>query len=80
MMSLLVRIKNFIKSLIWHIYAGFPKSNQQLIDYRYKICNDCDMMNKASSQCLVCGCNISNKKIFMNKLAWKDQSCPKNKW
>ena len=76
----LLKIKNFIKSLIWHAYSGFPKSSQELINYRYKICNDCDMMNKSANQCLVCGCNISNKKIFMNKLAWKDQARPKNKW
>jgi hypothetical protein len=27
-----------------------------------------------------CGCNINNKKIFMNKLAWADQKCPLGKW
>jgi hypothetical protein len=28
----------------------------------------------------VCGCNLSSRKIFMNKLAWADQKCPLDKW
>ena len=71
---------NFIKSLIWHVYAGFPKSSQKLINQRYEICNSCEYLSKIKNQCLVCGCYISQKKIFMNKLAWKDQKCPKSKW
>ena len=74
------RIVTFLKSLFWHVYAGFPKSSQTLIDERYKICNDCEMLDKKAGQCLVCGCNINQKKIFMNKLAWKDQKCPEGKW
>lgn len=79
-MSLLTKIKNFIRSLIWHAYSGFPKSDQQLINKRFAICNDCEMFSATSNQCLVCGCHINQKKIFMNKLAWKDQKCPMNKW
>ena len=79
-MSLSIKIKNFIKSLIWHAYAGFPKSNQDLINYRFEICKSCEMFDTTNNQCLMCGCNISKKKIFMNKLAWKDQKCPSNKW
>lgn len=74
------KIITFLKSLFWHIYAGFPKSSQQLIDDRYQICVRCEMFDKKASQCLVCGCNINQKKIFMNKLAWKDQKCPEGKW
>ena len=35
---------------------------------------------KNESQCGVCGCNLSNKVQFMNKLAWADQKCPKDYW
>ena len=38
------------------------------------------MYDSQNSQCLVCGCNLSRKKIFMNKLAWADQECPLSKW
>ena len=74
------KIKTFIKSLFFHIYSGFPKSTKEEINYRYNICLNCDMYSKKMSQCMVCGCNINNKKIFMNKLAWADQECPNGKW
>lgn len=74
------RIINFIKSLYFHIGAGLPKSTQDEIDYRYKICLECNEFNKTKEECYICGCNINNKKILMNKLAWADQACPLNKW
>jgi hypothetical protein len=74
------KILIFIKSLIFHIYWGFPKSTQEQINYRFSICNNCEFFDKEYSQCMECGCNINNKKIFMNKLAWADQQCPLNKW
>lgn len=74
------KIKTFIKSLFWHVWAGFPKSSQAEIDRRLDICKSCDMFDQNNSQCLVCGCNINNKKMFMNKLAWADQKCPLDRW
>jgi len=76
----LLRIKTFLKSLLFHVYAGFPKSSKEEILYRYKICQSCDMFNKKDEQCLVCGCNVNTRKIFLNKLAWADQECPLKKW
>ena len=77
---MLIKIKTFLKSLFWHVYSGMPKSSQKLIDKRYSICIVCDSYDKINSQCLECGCNLSNKKIFLNKLAWADQKCPLQKW
>ena len=74
------RIKTFIKSLIFHVHAGLPKSTKKQIQYRYNICLGCDKFDSIKSQCTVCGCNINNKKIFLNKLAWADQECPLKKW
>jgi len=76
----LLKLTTFIKSLIFHIYSGFPKCSKKQIQERYNICISCDKYNIELSQCDVCGCNINNKKIFMNKLAWADQQCPLNKW
>jgi hypothetical protein len=76
----ITKVVTFIKSLWWHIYLGFPKSTQQQIDYRFSVCNSCDKFDKNNSECFICGCNINNKKIFLNKLAWADQSCPLGKW
>lgn len=79
-MKLIRKINRFLKSLIFHVYSGFPKSSQEQINSRYKICLSCDSFDKINSQCMECGCNINNKKIFMNKLAWADQECPLDKW
>jgi hypothetical protein len=77
---MIYKILRFFKSLFWHIYSGSPKSSQDLIDSRHAICEGCDKFDKSGSQCLVCGCSINKKKIFMNKLAWLDQKCPEGKW
>lgn len=77
---MIIKILTFIKSLFWHIYSGSPKSSQEVINTRYSICSDCEFLDKKNNQCLVCGCNINNRKIFLNKLAWADQKCPIDKW
>lgn len=79
-MKNLKRIRTFFKSLFWHVWSGFPKSTVEQIKQRYNICIDCEMFDSKNSQCLICGCNLSTKKVFMNKLAWADQECPLKKW
>ena len=79
-MDILTKIKNFIKSLAFHIWAGFPKANVKEIRYRYQICSSCEDFIKQENMCGICGCNVTNKKQFFNKLAWADQECPLKKW
>jgi hypothetical protein len=74
------KIKNFTKNLMWHISNGMPKSSQAEINRRFSICEQCSSYNAKEQECDVCGCNINKKKIFMNKLAWLDTSCPLSKW
>lgn len=76
----LIRLKTFIKSLIWHIHMGLPKSTQEQIDHRFNICLSCDSYDSHNKECLQCGCSINQKRIFLNKLAWADQKCPIGKW
>lgn len=76
----LLRLKTFLKSLLFHVQAGLPKSSKAQIQERYSICIACEKYNKERSECTVCGCAISNKSIFLNKLAWADQECPIGKW
>lgn len=78
--TFLSRLQRFSKSLLWHLSLGLPKSSQNTIDYRFAICVSCDRYNKEYSQCLECGCNLSNKSQLLNKLAWADQECPLGKW
>lgn len=79
-MNILTKLRTFAKSLLFHIRAGLPKSTQDEIDTRFSICQSCEMFDNTHSQCMVCGCNVNKKRIFMNKLAWADQHCPLNKW
>lgn len=79
-MDMLTRIKTFIKSLLFHIRAGLPKSTKEEILYRYQICSACEDFIKEDNMCGICGCNVTNKKQFLNKLAWADQECPLKKW
>ncbi len=74
------RIILFLRSLFWHLSRGCPKSSRKLINARLALCLACDKYDSANKQCSECGCNISNKKIFLNKLAWLDQKCPLGKW
>ena len=77
---LLLRIQTFLKSLWFHVYNGFPKSTKAEIEYRYNICINCEYYNDKFSMCDYCGCNLSKKSKFLNKLAWADQKCPIDKW
>lgn len=76
----ILKIKIFLKSLLFHIYRGFPKSSIKEIQDRYSICLNCEKFDSNKSECMVCGCNINQKRIFLNKLAWADQECPIGKW
>lgn len=77
---LLIRLSVFIKSLLFHIRRGLPKCSNDEIAYRYNICILCEEYDSKKSICNVCGCNLSKKSQFLNKLAWADQECPKGKW
>ena len=77
---MIIQIKTFIKSLIFHIWSGLPKCTQKEINDRYNICLGCNSFDRDNASCMECGCNINNKRIFMNKLAWADQYCPLDKW
>lgn len=76
----LIKLKTFLKSLIFHIYAGSPKSTKYEILNRLSFCTSCEHFNTKREECGICGCAISDKSIFMNKLAWADQECPVGKW
>lgn len=77
---ILTRLGTFIKSLWFHVCRGLPKATKKEILDRYEICIVCEDFDSKKSECKVCGCVISNRSQFLNKLAWADQQCPKNKW
>jgi hypothetical protein len=67
---------------LWHISLGLPKSDKKTIIDRWNICssNSCGSFDAENSQCKECGCYLSDKSKFLNKLAWADQECPLNMW
>lgn len=78
--SAVKRVTNFTKSVVKHVFNGMEKSSQEEIDRRLSICNECPLFQDGICKHNECGCNVSNKQKFMNKLAWADQECPLGKW
>lgn len=85
--KLATRVKNFTLASISHFLKGAPTCTQEEIDIRASVCVNChlfipDTENSGSGVCghHTCGCNLGDEKKFLNKLAWKDQSCPLGKW
>ena len=74
------KIINFGKAILKHVSTGMKKSSQEEIDRRLSICNECPLFQDGICNHNECGCNVSNKQKFMNKLAWADQECPLGKW
>lgn len=77
---LIIRLQTFLKALLFHVSRGLPKATKQEIMDRYSICVSCTDFDKNKSECNICGCAISTKSKFLNKLAWADQECPTNRW
>jgi len=80
MLQKLKLIFRFLYAFFWHCIEGFPTCNKEEILERFNICLKCEEYNSKNSTCNECGCNLSNRKEFMNKLAWADQECPLKKW
>lgn len=76
--SLMQRVINFSKAAASHAMAGNPKCTDAQIQERYDICKTCEFFK--NNICTKCGCSLVREKIYMNKLAWADQSCPVGKW
>lgn len=51
---------------------------QEEINQRLSICQTCEYYE--NDTCLQCGCAISRASIHSNKLAFRNKSCPVNKW
>lgn len=76
--SLMQKVLNFTKAAAKHTINGSPKCTSEQIQERYNICSSCEFFK--NNICTKCGCNLVREKIYMNKLAWADQSCPVGKW
>lgn len=52
-------------------------SEDQIL-HRYSVCGACEFFD--NNTCSKCGCLLSRNKIYMSKLAWKNESCPIGLW
>lgn len=48
------------------------------VEERFSICSSCEWFQNNS--CTKCGCRIVRNREFKNKLLWKNEHCPLNKW
>jgi hypothetical protein len=83
------RAANFAKAAARHVAAGMPKCSQAQIEARLAVCRGCHLYQvdaasegTTSGTCTheSCGCRLSRRAAFRNKLAWADQECPLGKW
>lgn len=58
--------------------ANLEQCSEQQIQERYNICRTCEYFD--NNTCSQCGCVLSRDKVFFNKLLWKNESCPEQKW
>ena len=68
----------FFRALIKHARDWFRKCSRKEIRQRLDICKTCDQIT--GSACAHCGCTLNLEKRFLNKLAWRSESCPLGKW
>lgn len=84
--STLKKIGNFTFALARHLYKGMPTVTKKQLDERLKICQECPLFKKKDGMvggvCSheSCGCTIQDEVVFLNKIAWKTESCPLDKW
>lgn len=78
--SLLRKAANFGVAAISHAMKGNPTCTQEQIDARLAICATCE--DNVNGECRECGCPLVRERIYLSKVAWADQSCPKKppKW
>lgn len=77
------KIKNFTKAVIGDIKNKGERCTQEEINQRMDICRECPFYVKTDNtkgRCSKCGCPVSQEKIYLNKLHWKSQKCPVDKW
>lgn len=76
---------HFGKSLMIHLLFGLRKCSEEQILERHNICRICREFRpnpriKGAGECNICQCNITAEREFLNKLAWKSEKCPLDKW
>ena len=75
---LLARAWSFTSALVRWSLGGFRRRTKAEIATLAAICEACPRY--AGRVCTACGCACTREKQFLNKLAWRSETCPENKW
>jgi hypothetical protein len=76
---LLERVGMFAAALAKHACDGFRRrSEEEIREILDTHCRSCEFFS--GQHCTRCGCYCNDHDVFLNKLAWKSESCPENKW
>lgn len=78
--SFLQKAINFSSAVVHDVATGMQRCTEEEMDERIEICKTCPFYNHEDSSCNKCGCSLSRKKIYRNKLYWKSTGCPIGKW
>lgn len=68
----------FITALTRHAADGMRKCSEEEVNERLAICQDCSSFD--GDRCKECGCQCNERRLFLNKLAWRSEVCPLGKW
>lgn len=68
----------FITALTRHAADGLRKSSQEQLNHRLAICQNCPAFT--GDRCQECSCRCNERQVFLNKLAWRSESCPLGNW
>ncbi len=72
------KVTKFAVAAALHVMRGSPKRTDEEIEKLYEICRQCGRFTKDA--CRLCGCRVTRKKVYLNKLAWADQHCDEGRW
>jgi DNA-binding protein len=72
--NIFIKLKNFTIAVFKHIADGFAKTSIETKGRRLSKCLDCPHSKNEWFECRVCGCSINEK------IKWKSEKCPENKW
>lgn len=76
--SLTRRVVTFVSALTHHVHDGMTRCAEFEIEERLAVCHCCPSFTGA--HCRECGCACNSTAMFFNKLAWKSEKCPLEKW
>ena len=68
----------FITALTRHAADGLRKCSQEQVSGRLAVCRNCSAFR--GDRCAECGCHCNDRRVFLNKLAWRSEACPLGKW